>query len=101
MRTPKHRAQPKNSLTTGARARFSWWLGCGLRPVAAQAEIKFLKIAKSNLTARATIDEGTDVLRQTLKKVGKVAFEVHFGVVDESGRGRLQLARLKEVELGA
>jgi len=55
-----------------------------IRPVAAQAQIAFLKIAKSNLTAKARVSESTDALRARLAETSKVVFDVNIGVFDEA-----------------
>jgi uncharacterized protein (TIGR00369 family) len=55
-----------------------------IRPVAAQAQITFLKVARSNLTAKAKVNEDTNTLRGKLAEFGKVAFDVSVGVFDDS-----------------
>lgn len=54
-----------------------------VRPVAAQAQIKFLKPAKSDLVARAAVLGHASDLRARLEQAGSIAFDV--GVFDASG----------------
>jgi uncharacterized protein (TIGR00369 family) len=56
-----------------------------IRPVAAQAQIKFLKIAKSDLVARAVVRGEASDLRARLEQAGSIAFDVDVGVFDLSG----------------
>lgn len=55
-----------------------------IRPVAASASIKFLKPAKSELTAEAVVSEASDVLRSKLASDGKVIFDVTVNVRDQA-----------------
>jgi uncharacterized protein (TIGR00369 family) len=56
-----------------------------IRPVAAQAQIKFLKVAKSDLVAKATVRGDTAELRARLEQTGSIAFDVDVGVFDGNG----------------
>lgn len=56
-----------------------------LRPVAAEAQIGFLKLAKGDLVAEGRIDADPAALRQTLAEAGKVAFPVLVTVRDSEG----------------
>jgi uncharacterized protein (TIGR00369 family) len=56
-----------------------------IRPVAAQAQIKFLKIAKSDLVARAAVRGEALELRTRLEQTGSIAFDVDVGVFDANG----------------
>ena len=64
----------------GALAPAPWRL---IGPVAAQAQIKFLKVAKSDLVARAAGRGEASVAK--LEKGGTVAFDVDVQVFDASG----------------
>lgn len=56
-----------------------------VRPVAAGAQIAYVKIAKGRLTATAhTSEPGADLLA-TLREVGKVAFVVTVDITDSEG----------------
>ncbi|MEO0939807.1 MAG: DUF4442 domain-containing protein [Pseudomonadota bacterium] len=56
-----------------------------VRPVAAGAEIKYVKIAKGRLEAHATTERpGADLLAE-LADVGKVAFDVNVDIRDAGG----------------
>ncbi len=56
-----------------------------IRPVAAQAQIKFLKIARSDLVARGAVRGEAAELRTRLEQTGSIAFDVYVGVFDASG----------------
>jgi uncharacterized protein (TIGR00369 family) len=56
-----------------------------IRPVAAQAQIKFLKVAKSDLVARATVRGEASDLRAKLEQAGSIAFDVDVQVSDAVG----------------
>lgn len=56
-----------------------------LRPVAAEAKIGYLKIARGTLTAEAECSQPADALRATLDSTGKVVFDVAVKVTDETG----------------
>ncbi len=56
-----------------------------IRPVAAQAQIKFVKIAKSDLVARAVVRGEPSELRTRLEQTGSIAFDVDVGVFDANG----------------
>ena len=56
-----------------------------IRPVAAQAQIKFLKIAKSDLVAKAVVRADAADLRAKLEQTGSIAFDVDVGVFDAGG----------------
>jgi uncharacterized protein (TIGR00369 family) len=56
-----------------------------IRPVAAQAQIKFLKVAKSDLVARAAVRGETSDLRARLEQAGTIAFDVDVQVFDALG----------------
>lgn len=55
------------------------------RPVAANAEIAYLKIAKGALTATAHIDGELPEIRAELAQVGKVRFPVAVSIIDAEG----------------
>lgn len=56
-----------------------------LRPVAAEAKIGFLKIARGTLTAEAQVSQPANILRATLESAGKVVFDVTVTITDETG----------------
>ncbi|MFL4471277.1 DUF4442 domain-containing protein [Tateyamaria armeniaca] len=56
-----------------------------VRPVAAGAQIKYVKIAKGRLTATARTSVPGSELLATLKDVGKVAFAVDVDIRDAEG----------------
>lgn len=56
-----------------------------VRPVAASAEVKFMKIARSSLIATAKTATRPDELRARLTSEGKIAFDVAVDVRDDSG----------------
>lgn len=56
-----------------------------VRPVAAGAQIKYVKIAKGRLTAHAQTSAPGAELLATLNSEGKVAFAVAVDIKDESG----------------
>tara|TARA_R110002124_G_C8847751_1_gene506077 strand:- start:77 stop:529 length:453 start_codon:yes stop_codon:yes gene_type:complete len=56
-----------------------------LRPVAAEASIRYLKVAKGSLTAEARVDGDVDAVRATLASAGKVAFPITVTITDETG----------------
>lgn len=56
-----------------------------VRPVAAEAQIKFLKTAKSDLFARATVCGDAASLRANLQQTGTIAFDVNVNVFDARG----------------
>lgn len=56
-----------------------------LRPVAAEARISFLKIARGTLTATAESSQPAPSLRATLDSAGKVVFDVAVSLTDETG----------------
>lgn len=55
------------------------------RPVAATAEIAYLKIAKGTLTANARIDGDVPEIRAELAEHGKVRFPVVVSIIDAEG----------------
>ena len=56
-----------------------------LRPVAAEASIRYLKVAKGSLTAAARVDGDVEAVRATLESEGKVAFPITVTLTDEAG----------------
>jgi len=64
----------------------------GLRPVAAEARIAYLKLAKGTLLAEARTEQPPETLRATLDADGKVSFPVLVDVTDETGA---QVARVE------
>jgi acyl-coenzyme A thioesterase PaaI-like protein len=56
-----------------------------LRPVAAEAQIGYLKVAKGDLVAEARIEGEAEALNAALKADGKVSFPVHVAITDETG----------------
>lgn len=56
-----------------------------IRPVAGSAEIRYTRVAKGTITARATIDQDVDGLTAKLDAEGKIAFDVHVRMTDEAG----------------
>jgi uncharacterized protein (TIGR00369 family) len=56
-----------------------------LRPVAAEASIRYLKVAKGSLTADARVDGDADTVRATLEAEGKVAFPITVTLIDDAG----------------
>lgn len=55
-----------------------------IRPVAASAQVTFLKIARSDLTAHAVTGEPSQALRDKLAHDGKVTFDVAVTMRDAS-----------------
>jgi acyl-coenzyme A thioesterase PaaI-like protein len=55
-----------------------------VRPVAAEATIKYLKIAKGRITAHAKTLEEADILTARLKADGKIKFDVAVSMMDEA-----------------
>lgn len=56
-----------------------------VRPVAAEARIAYLKVAKGPLTAKAAIAESGAALRDRMAADGKVRFPVEIDILDEAG----------------
>jgi len=56
-----------------------------VRPVAAEARIQYLKVAKGPLTALATIEEDGATLRARMETDGKVRFPVRVDIRDQAG----------------
>lgn len=56
-----------------------------VRPVAASAEIKYLKVAKGTLVAKAQLDGDAEALKATLDAEGRVRFPVNVSMTDSSG----------------
>lgn len=56
-----------------------------MRPVAANAQIAFKKVAKGTLTAHATASQDGARLIKTIEEAGKVAFDVAVDVKDAEG----------------
>jgi uncharacterized protein (TIGR00369 family) len=56
-----------------------------IRPVAASANVRFLKIARSDLIARARISVPAEQLREQLASTGKVLFDVVVEVCGAAG----------------
>ncbi len=57
-----------------------------LKPVAAGAEVQYLKLAKGDVTAKAEAKDSPDQLRSQLEADGKVRLDVAVSLYDESGR---------------
>ena len=57
-----------------------------VRPVAAEARVRYLKLARGPLTATATTVEPPEALRAKLDADKKVAFDVAVDVTDEKGQ---------------
>lgn len=56
-----------------------------IRPVAAKAEISYLKVAKGRITALAQITGDLPTIRATLETDGKVQFPIEVALTDASG----------------
>lgn len=56
-----------------------------VRPVAAKADIQYLKIARGKLTARARLRDDAAALKQKLDAEGRVQFPVDVTITDENG----------------
>lgn len=56
-----------------------------VRPVAATANIQYLKVARGMIRAHAKIGEATEVLRRRLEEVGKVQFPIEISMTDQAG----------------
>jgi acyl-coenzyme A thioesterase PaaI-like protein len=56
-----------------------------IRPVAGSAQIRYTRVAKGTITARATIDQGVDRLTAKLDAENKIAFDVAVTMTDEAG----------------
>lgn len=56
-----------------------------LRPVAAQAQIRYLKLARGTLLAEARTSQTAEALNATLDAEGKVVFAVEVRISDETG----------------
>lgn len=56
-----------------------------IRPVAASAQIRYVRVAKGRITAHARVDGDLGTLRATLASARKVQFPVHVSLRDEAG----------------
>lgn len=56
-----------------------------VRPVAATANIQYLKVARGVIRAHARIGEATELLRMRLEEAGKVQFTVEISMTDKAG----------------
>ncbi|MGV6800324.1 MAG: PaaI family thioesterase [bacterium] len=56
-----------------------------LRPVAAEATIKYIKVSKGSMTATAHTDRPAEELRADLSRNGKTRFNVQVSLRDETG----------------
>lgn len=56
-----------------------------LRPVAAEATIRYLKVARGALVAEARIEDSVQALDEKLETEGKVSFPVEVRFADETG----------------
>ena len=56
-----------------------------VRPVAADASIKYLKTGKTDLTATAVANRDAEAIRQELADVGKVVFDINVAIADAEG----------------
>lgn len=54
-------------------------------PLAAGAEIRYLRVARGEVTATATLDVDVQTLLSALESEGRVAFEVPVSIVDSAG----------------
>jgi uncharacterized protein (TIGR00369 family) len=61
----------------------------GIRPIAAEAAIRYLKAAKGSVRAEAAVEEDPDALLKSLQEEGKVAFPVKVGLFDASSGEKL------------
>jgi uncharacterized protein (TIGR00369 family) len=57
-----------------------------IRPLAVDARIKYTKIAKGSIKARATVGADTNALRATLLAEGKISFNIDVAMTDEANR---------------
>jgi uncharacterized protein (TIGR00369 family) len=57
-------------------------IAMSIRPVAAAASVEFLKIARSDIVARAQTSRNSDELRGLMQREGKVAFDVNVSICD-------------------
>jgi uncharacterized protein (TIGR00369 family) len=57
-----------------------------IRPVAANASIRYTRLAKGKLTAQARCSEAPEALRGRLDADGKVAFDVEVDIQDADGQ---------------
>jgi acyl-coenzyme A thioesterase PaaI-like protein len=56
-----------------------------VRPVAATANIQYLKVARGLIRAHARIGEATELLRMRLEEAGKVQFAIAISMTDKGG----------------
>lgn len=56
-----------------------------LRPVAAEASIRFVKVAKGKITARASVSRPAAELISAIEADGKVAFDVNVDMTNADG----------------
>ncbi len=56
-----------------------------IRPVAAGANIKYLKVAKGRISAHAKVEADLAEIKSVLESSGKVQFPVHVTLTDQSG----------------
>lgn len=56
-----------------------------IRPVTSDASIRYVKIAKGTITARATLDSASDELLAGFRNDGRVSFAVNVVLTDDSG----------------
>lgn len=64
----------------------------GIRPVAAEANIRYLAIAKGDVAAKARIASSTAEVRETLEREGKARFAIDVELADGAGK---QVAQMK------
>ncbi|HEX5615729.1 MAG TPA: YiiD C-terminal domain-containing protein [Acidimicrobiia bacterium] len=57
-----------------------------VRPVAAEATIRYVRLARGAITATATLDDAPDALRDRLAADGKVRFDATVALTDADGR---------------
>jgi len=57
-----------------------------IRPVAAEASIRYLRLARGAITATARLDDAPDALRASLANDGKVRFDASVSLTDADGR---------------
>ncbi len=83
--------------TLGEAASGAAMAGCfvavlsSIRPVAARADIKFLKIAKGPIQANATVSRASEDLLAELDAKGRVLFNVGIDMSDDDGQTVAQM----------
>ena len=63
-----------------------------VRPVTRKSEIRYLRIARGEITARGQLSEAPDAIRARLEANGKVDFDVEVRLTDPAGQTVAQMS---------